>query len=98
MEKQLIYDFDAEKNARLIELRGISFEQIIAILENKGPVDVLKHPNAVKYPHQKMYVIEFEDYIYLVPFVEEEDKIFLKTIFPDRKATKKYLGKVGDKS
>jgi hypothetical protein len=33
-----------------------------------------------------------EDYVYLVPFVEDEHTVFLKTIIPSRKATKQYIG------
>ena len=87
----LTYNFDPEKNKKLIELRDISFEEIIAILESTGPLDVIMHPNAKKYSHQKMYVIALYDYVYLVPFVEERGEIFLKTAFPSRKATKQYL-------
>ncbi len=94
MENKLIYDFSAEKNAWLIETRGISFEEIIAVLENKGALDVIEHPNSKKYSHQKMYVVELHGYIYLVPFVEERNKkVFLKTAFPNRKAAKQYLNK-----
>lgn len=87
---------NAQKNKQLIELRGISFEEIISVLESKGPIDVVKHYNNEKYAHQKMYVIELYEYIYLVPFVEKNDEIFLKTIFPSRKATRKYLSKGGE--
>lgn len=87
----LIYNFDPEKNKKLIELRNISFEEIIAVLESAGPLDVIMHPNAQKYSHQKMYVVELYEYAYLVPFVEGKSEIFLKTAFPSRKATKQYL-------
>ena len=90
------YNFDPQKNKKLIELRGISFEEVISILENKGPIDVVRHHSDGKYSHQKMYVIEFHGYVYLVPFVERENEIFLKTIFPSRRANKKYLNK-GDR-
>ena len=85
-----IYNFDPEKNKKLIELRKISFEEIIAVLESTGPLDVIVHPNAQKYSHQKMYVVELYDYAYLVPFIEERGEIFLKTAFPSRKATKQW--------
>ncbi len=91
MNNKLIYSFDSQKNAWLIESRGISFEEIIAILHSQGAKEIIQHPNTKKYPEQKMYLIELNEYIYLVPFVEENNKIFLKTIFPSRKATKKYL-------
>lgn len=85
------FDFNPEKNAWLINTRGISFEAIIAVLEMRGPLDIVEHPNQEKYPNQKMYIIELGEYVYLVPFIEEANKIFLKTIFPSRKATKEYL-------
>jgi uncharacterized DUF497 family protein len=92
MKNKLTFNFSAEKNRWLIENRGVSFEEIIAVLDAKGSTDVIQHPNMEKYPHQKMIVVEFHDYIYVVPFVEEEgDVLFLKTIFPHRKFTKKYL-------
>ena len=93
---EFVYNFNPQKNRELIELRGISFEEIISVLESKGPLDVIKHPNNKKYSHQKMYVVELHGYVYLVPFVEEKNEIFLKTIFPSRKATKKYFSKKGD--
>ena len=63
-------------------------------------VDTYEHSNQEKYPGQKVFVLEIENYAYLVPFVEDSDKIFLKTIFRNRKATKKYLkgGNNGQKS
>ena len=89
------YNFDPQKNRNLIELRGISFEEVISVLEHKGPIDIVRHHNDEKYSHQKLYVVDIRGYAYLVPFVERENEIFLKTIFPSRKATKKYLGKGG---
>lgn len=89
------YNFDPQKNRKLIELRGISFEEVISVLENKGPIDIVRPHNDEKYSHQRLYVVELHNYVYLVPFVEQEDEIFLKTIFPSRKATKKYLDKRG---
>jgi uncharacterized DUF497 family protein len=89
------YNFDPQKNRKLIQLRGISFEEVISVLERKGPIDIIRPYNDEKYSHQRMYVIELHSYAYLVPFVEQQQEIFLKTIFPSRKATKKYLGKGG---
>ncbi|MBA1446697.1 MAG: hypothetical protein FE835_17700 [Gammaproteobacteria bacterium] len=54
-------------------------------------MDVIKHPNPLRYPNQKMFIVNIENYAYLVPFVENETEIFLKTIIPSRKATRKYL-------
>ncbi|MCH7614113.1 MAG: BrnT family toxin [Candidatus Marinimicrobia bacterium] len=83
--------WNVEKNEILQKERGISFEMVIYLIETKNVPDIYHHPNQEKYPDQKIYVIEFEDYAYLVPFVEEDDVIFLKTIIPSRKATNKYL-------
>jgi predicted DNA binding CopG/RHH family protein len=85
------YDFAADKNHWLKENRHISFEEVIAALEEGKLLEVVEHPNKTKYPNQNMYVLEINDYIYLVPFVQQsENSIFLKTIFRSRKATKYY--------
>jgi hypothetical protein len=44
----------------------------------------------------RCFVVRREDYVYLVPFVEDEHTVFLKTIIPGRKATKEYLGEESD--
>ena len=86
------YDFSADKNCKLIQERNISFEEIISAIENDCLLDVIEHPNIEKYDSQKMYIVEFNNYVYLVPFIiNHEGTIFLKTIFPSRKATHKYL-------
>ena len=85
------FDWDEEKNRRLIEQRGISFERIIAAIERDGLVDVLEHPNQERYAGQMIYVVDIEQYVYLVPFVPGSDGTrFLKTIIPSRKATWDY--------
>jgi len=80
-----------EKNEALKANRGISFESIVVAIESGGLLDVLAHPNQAKYPQQRILVITSDDYVYLVPFLEEEDCYFLKTIIPSRKATRNYL-------
>ena len=86
------YDFSPEKNHWLINERDISFEEAIMALEEGRVLDVLPHPNRVKYPNQQIYVLNINDYVYLVPFVKkDEHTVFLKTIFPHSKLTKKYL-------
>lgn len=88
----MLYNFSREKNELLIKERGICFEQIIAAIESGAVLDILPHPNTAKYPTQKIYVVNISGYVYLVPFVENDDQtIFLKTIFPHRKLTKHYL-------
>jgi uncharacterized DUF497 family protein len=86
------YDWDEKKNELLKHVRGVSFEQVVLAIELGDLVDRVKHPNPVRYPHQKVFLVNIEDYIYSVPYIEDNDKIFLKTIIPNRKATKKYLG------
>jgi len=71
--------------------RGGSFERIVYLIENNGLLSVIAHPNHDKYPNQRMFIVNVEAYAYLVPFVEDEKEVFLKTIIPSRKATKKYL-------
>ncbi|NQT64077.1 MAG: BrnT family toxin [Candidatus Marinimicrobia bacterium] len=84
-------NWNAEKNELLKKERGISFEIMVFQIENENILDVIEHPNQDKYPGQKIFVIEFEEYAYFVPFVENDDEVFLKTIIPSRKATKDYL-------
>ena len=86
-----IYDFNDEKNLMLLKQRGIGFEDIIAILDSGGCLAIIDHPNPAKYPHQKIYIVDVSGYAYLVPFETLGDKLILKTIYPSRKLTKKYL-------
>ena len=83
------FDWNPEKNKKLIKERGISFEICLVYIEQGKILDIIENKNP--YEHQFVYVLEIEEYIYYVPFVEDEEKIFLKTIIPSRKATKKYL-------
>lgn len=91
------FDWNEEKNQKLKKERGIGFEDVQAAIEGGNLLDVADHPNKIKHPNQKIFVAEIDGYAYLAPFVEDEEKIFLKTIFPSRKATKKYLMKRGEK-
>jgi hypothetical protein len=88
-----IYQFDEKKNEILKGLRGISFEEVIEILENGNELDVIEHPNQSKYSHQKIYLINKNSYAYAVPFVKVEKVIFLKTIFKSRTYNKIYKKK-----
>ncbi len=88
------YQWDKEKNKNLKIERGVSFEEVVIIINEDKLIDTVDHPNKKKYPNQQIFVVEINHYIYIVPFVEDEEKIFLKTIIPSRKATKKYLVKL----
>ncbi|MFH1610494.1 MAG: toxin [Patescibacteria group bacterium] len=85
------FDWSNTKNEQLKAERDICFEDCTIAIEEGKLLDIIKHSNERKYPNQKIFVIEINNYIYLVPFVEDEEKVFLKTIIPSRKATKKYI-------
>ena len=88
-----VFDWNNEKNEWLKTNRGVCFEQVVILFEREDVLDVLEHPNQRAYPGQKIAIVRISEYAYLVPFVEERDTIFLKTIIPSRKATSKYKGK-----
>jgi hypothetical protein len=89
--KMKYFSWNEEKNELLKEERQISFEDVVFYIEQGFLLDVLEHPNQEKYQGQKIFVVQIDEYAYLVPFVEDEREIFLKTIIPSRKATKRYL-------
>lgn len=84
-------NWSTEKNIRLKAERGVSFEEVLSAMSHGGILDVQDHPNAGQYPNQRMLVVRIRGYAYLVPFVETESEVFLKTIIPSRKATRNYL-------
>ncbi len=86
------FSWNPEKNLRIQQERGISFEEIVFHVERGDLLDVLEHPNQERYSGQRIMVVNIEGYAYLVPFVEDEREVFLKTIIPSRKATRDYLG------
>jgi uncharacterized DUF497 family protein len=85
------FSWSEEKNELLKSERQVSFEDVVFYIEKGFLLDVLEHPNQEKYKSQKIFVVQIDDYVYLVPFIENDHEIFLKTIIPSRKATKKYL-------
>lgn len=87
------FRWNHDKNAILKIERSISFEEIVLAIEVDGLLDILRHPNIEKYPNQSVLVVAFESYVYLVPFVEEPEYYFLKTVIPSRKATRDYIVK-----
>ena len=90
------FAWDDAKNAKLRAERGIGFEDIVFHIECDDLLDILEHPNPSRYAGQRIFVVRREDYVYLVPFVEDEQTVFLKTIVPSRKATKQYFGEESD--
>jgi hypothetical protein len=90
------FDRDDAKNAKLRAQRGIGFEDVVFHIERGDLLDILEHPNPDRCVGQRIFVVKCEDHVYLVPFVEDEHTVFLKTIIPSRKATKHYLGEESD--
>ena len=86
------FNWNSDKNYKLIKERGISFEDVVFCLQGDGLLDDISHPNDEKYANQRVFVVAINDYVYLVPYVETDDEIFLKTVIPSRKATKQYFG------
>jgi|ERR1035437_984726 uncharacterized DUF497 family protein len=88
-----LFRWNPEKNETLKSARGVSFESIVVAIEAGGLLDILDHPSKARYPNQKILIVAFDGYVYLVPFIEEADHFFLKTVIPSRKATRDYLKK-----
>ncbi len=82
--------WNEEKNKRLKQERGISFEDIEAAIDAGGLLDDIDHPNQERYPHQRMFIVFLKNYVYAVPYVEDKTRRFLKTIFPSSRYAKKY--------
>ena len=89
------FDWNKDKNIELKKVRDVSFEEVIFHIQNGDLLDVLEHPNKAKYPNQKIFVLAINEYVYYVPFVENEDSYFLKTIIPSRKLLKAYKNEIG---
>jgi uncharacterized DUF497 family protein len=87
------FRWNEDKNKQLQQERSISFEEVISHIEQGGLLDILEHPNRDKYQNQQIYVVSINQYIYLVPFIDNGNELFLKTIFPSRKYTKLYLNR-----
>ena len=86
-----LFDWSDEKNAWLLVERKVAFEEVVFGIMRGELLDILEHPNKERYPNQRLFIVNMDDYAYIVPFVEDDDRVFLKTIIPSRKMTKKYL-------
>jgi hypothetical protein len=86
------FAWDDAKSEQIRKMRGIGFEDVVFHIERGDLLDILEHPNPERYAGQRIFVVRREDYVYMVPFAEDEDTVLLKTIIPSRKATKQYLG------
>lgn len=90
------FRWDPEKNEQLKRERGISFERVVLHIEQGDLLDILEHPRLEKYGGQRILVVQIENYVFLVPCIEDEESVFLKTIFPSRKLTNQYIRKRSD--
>lgn len=92
MIRTKVIRYSLEKNEQLKEQRNIGFEDVLLAIENGGLLDDIEHPNKEKYPNQNIFIIlvEIKEYVYLVPYVEDDESIFFKTIIPSRQMNKKY--------
>jgi uncharacterized DUF497 family protein len=93
----MYFNWNNEKNELLKKQRRISFEEVVWSVEHGLLLDVIEHKSKEKYKNQKIFIIKMHNYVWMVPFVESEDEIFLKTIIPSRKATREYLD-LGEKN
>jgi uncharacterized DUF497 family protein len=84
------YQWNEEKNILLKTERGVGFEDIVTAIMDGAIIDIIQHPNNEKYPDQMIYIVEVLNYIYMVPYVRNNEEIFLKTIIPSRKMKKFY--------
>lgn len=84
------YEWSEDKNRLLKDSRDVGFEEVLLAIDEGRLLDVIPHHNLEKYPNQKLFIVRIRGYIYYVPFVEDEERIFLKNIVPSRKYQKKY--------
>lgn len=86
-----VLNWDDDKSKKLKEERGLSFEDIVFYIEKHYILDDYQHPNKTKYMNQRIMILNINSYAYIVPYIENDEEIFLKTIIPSRKATKIYF-------
>lgn len=84
--------WNPEKNRLLQKGRNVSFEDVVLNIALGNVLDTFEHPNQERYAGQQIHVVDIDGYAYLIPFMESEEEVFLKTIIPSRKATQAYLG------
>lgn len=86
-----MYYRNEEKNNLLKRTRNVCFEDVLLAIETNNLLAIIEHSNQIKYMWQKILIVKINNYVYRVPYIEENNKIFLKTIFPSRRDTKFYL-------
>jgi hypothetical protein len=86
-------NWNSDKNIALKAERGVSFEEVLVAISQGALLDVVEHSNNEKYQNQHIFIVRIRGYAYLVPFIETDEEIFLKTVIPSRSATKRYISK-----
>jgi uncharacterized DUF497 family protein len=84
------FEWDEIKNAQLKTQRGVSYEDVFLAISENRLLDILPHHNSAKYPNQKLFIVQIRHYVYYVPFIEDEQSIFMKNIISSRKYQKLY--------
>jgi len=84
-------NWNPDKNMMLKAEHHVSFEEVLVAISQGALLDVVEHPNKEKYQDQRIFIVRIRGYAYLVPFVETEEEIILKTVFPSRSATKRHI-------
>ena len=90
--RDIEFKWSDDKNRRLKEERNVCFEDVVMGVENDRLLDIIKNPSLDR-DDQYCLIIEIGNYAYVVPFVKNDQTFFLKTVYPSRKQTKKYLRK-----
>ncbi len=85
------FEWNSEKNKEVKRRHGISFDEIVTVIKKGKRIKTITHPNQKRYPGQKIIVIKLKEYLYAVPYIEDEEKRFLKTLYPGRKLTKLFM-------
>ncbi|ORE90828.1 toxin [Aurantimonas sp. 22II-16-19i] len=88
----MVAAWNSEKNDALKARYGFGFERVLAALQEGRLLLNRRHPNEERYPHQRQIIVEIDHYAWVVPYVETEGGLFLKTMFPSRRATREFLG------
>ena len=86
------FSWDPHKDEWLRRNRGLSFDDVVYYMTHGGLLDDIPHPNQALHPGQRLYVIAIDNYVYLVPFYRDGDVESLRTVYPNRKYTRAYLG------
>jgi hypothetical protein len=89
--KKMVWSLEKNRELKNNPNRSVCFEDIVAAIDSGGLLDDVVHMNGTKYPHQRLLVVLFNNYVYGVPYVSNDEGIFLKTIYPSRKLTEHYL-------